>query len=62
MITYIIIGFIFMGIVDLLHYLYLDMNPKYNLGWKERILCVLIWPWGLYILIKSLWSSYDRDN
>ena len=51
-----------MGIVDLLHYLYLDMNPKYNLGWKERILCVLIWPWGLYILIKNFWSSYDRDN
>ncbi len=59
MITYLMIGVIFMGIVDLLHYLYLDLDPKYNLGIRERLLCILIWPIGLYWLIINFWKTYN---
>ncbi len=61
MITYLILGFIFMGIADLLHWLYLDLNPKYNLGWRERLFCIILWPWGLYVLIKAFFNGGEQQ-
>ena len=62
MLNYIIIGVLFMGLCDLLHIVVLYRNPKYNLGWRERLFCILLWPWGLYVLIKSYLDSYNREE
>ena len=61
-ITYLLCGIVFMGIADILHSVYLDLPPKYNMGWKERLFCIILWPWGLYILIKAFWETHDRNN
>ena len=51
-----------MAFVDVLHWLYLDLNPKYNLGLKERIICILVWPWGMYILIKNFIDTINKND
>ncbi len=54
MTAYLILGVVFMGIVDILHWLYLEPdNPKHYLGWRERLFIVLAWPWALYVLVKN---------
>lgn len=60
MIAYLMIGVVFMGIVDILHYLYLDPNnPRHYLGIRERLFIVLVWPWCLYVLIINFWRTYN---
>ncbi len=53
MITYLIIGMVFMGIVDILLWLYLDTERIQEFGWKERLFCIILWPIGLYMLITN---------
>ncbi len=60
--VYLIIGILFMLFADILHWEVLKGNPKYHIGWKERLFCVLLWPIGLYVFLKAFFSNYDRDN
>ena len=53
MITYLILGMVFMGIVDILLWLYLDNDRIQEFGWQERLFCILLWPIGLYMLITN---------
>ncbi len=52
MITYLMIGIVFMGIVDILLWLYLPDRIQ-EMGWRERAFCIILWPIGLYMLITN---------
>ncbi len=49
-----------MGIVDILLWLYLDKKRIQEFGLKERLLCIVAWPWGLYVLIKNFMDVHNK--
>ena len=52
MITYLCIGVVFMGIVDILLWLYLPERIQ-DMDLKTRAFCIILWPIGLYMLITN---------
>ena len=60
--TYLILGILFMLFADILHWNVLKADPRYNIGWRERLFCIFLWPIGLYIFLKAFFSNHDRNN
>ena len=61
-VNYFFIGFVFAFLCDLLLQK-LKKHPrikKTNWGWKERTVCIIIWPISIIIFFVSLFQEFFR--
>ena len=64
LLNYFFIGFVFVFLLDLIIYK-LHKHPIMkiiieNWGWKERIICVLIWPLAAVVFISSFIKQFFK--
>tara|TARA_Y100000361_G_C10878066_1_gene197742 strand:- start:137 stop:343 length:207 start_codon:yes stop_codon:yes gene_type:complete len=60
--NYFFIGFIFIFLIDLLFLFkpYKEKKVELKWGWGERILGVLVWPFGIMIFLLSFFKAYFK--
>ena len=57
---YLLIGFIFTFIVDVICTTYKNHKSFRDIpewGWKERIICIILWPIAAFIFLKAYFKT-----
>ena len=61
--NYLFIGVVFMFVIDCIHYYFYDhqaFNKIKILGWKEKVVCGLIWPIAMFVFITAFLKAYFK--
>ena len=66
-ITYLLIGLLVSFLLDLtqeklIEKGYLDPEIKDSWGWTERCICIVLWPYGLYIFINAFLNNNNENE